>query len=95
MSIIQPQRGQATRRVVLGVAAGLVLTKAAQAEDAVSINVVDVAGNLALSQRAFEAFRKANPSRVNKISFSQAPARNCRLKSKRSRRPGGSTSISC
>ncbi len=69
MSITHP-----TRRVILGAATGLAWAGTARAEEAVSISVVDVAGNLALSQRAFEAFRKANPGRVSKISFSQAPA---------------------
>lgn len=40
----------------------------------VSLNVVDVAGQLQLTQRAMEDFAKANPKLVAKINFSQAPA---------------------
>ena len=40
----------------------------------VPINIVDVAGNLALTQPAFEAFARENPKLVSRISFSQAPA---------------------
>ena len=39
------------------------------------LNVIDVAGQLQLTQRAMEAIReRANPKLVSKISFSQAPA---------------------
>lgn len=40
----------------------------------VTINVVDVAGNLALTQKAIENYRKAKPDWVSKITFSKAPA---------------------
>jgi putative spermidine/putrescine transport system substrate-binding protein len=40
----------------------------------VSLNVVDVAGQLQLTQRAMEAFAKANPKLVSHIGFTQAPA---------------------
>ena len=40
----------------------------------VSLNVIDVAGQLQLTQRAMETFAKENPKLVSKISFSQAPA---------------------
>ena len=40
----------------------------------ISINVVDVAGNLALTQDALEAYKAANPKLVNKITFTKAPA---------------------
>jgi putative spermidine/putrescine transport system substrate-binding protein len=40
----------------------------------VSINLVDVAGNLALTQPAIEAYRAANPKLVSRIIFSKAPA---------------------
>ena len=39
-----------------------------------AITVVDVAGNLALSQPAFEAYRRAKPEMVSRISFTKAPA---------------------
>ncbi len=40
----------------------------------VTLNLVDVAGNLALTQPAFEAYRKAKPELVSKITFTKAPA---------------------
>jgi len=40
----------------------------------VALNVIDVAGQLQLTQAAMEAFAKANPKLVSKIGFSQAPA---------------------
>ncbi|HTJ92378.1 MAG TPA: extracellular solute-binding protein [Pararobbsia sp.] len=46
----------------------------AWADGPVTINVVDVAGNLALTQKAFEAFRDKNPNLVSQITFTNAPA---------------------
>jgi putative spermidine/putrescine transport system substrate-binding protein len=40
----------------------------------VNLNIVDAAGNLQLTQRGFEAYRKARPNLVSRISFTQAPA---------------------
>ncbi len=40
----------------------------------VTINIVDVAGNLALTQDAIEAYQKAHPKVVSKINFTKAPA---------------------
>ncbi|MFC5522991.1 ABC transporter substrate-binding protein [Polaromonas jejuensis] len=40
----------------------------------VTLNVVDVAGNLALTQDAIEAFRAKNPNLVSRITFTKAPA---------------------
>jgi len=40
----------------------------------VSINVVDVAGDLALTQDALELYAKKNPTRVSKFTFTKAPA---------------------
>ncbi|WP_353192304.1 extracellular solute-binding protein [Pandoraea pnomenusa] len=40
----------------------------------VALNVVDVAGNLALTQKGFEAFRDKYPDLVSKITFTNAPA---------------------
>ncbi len=40
----------------------------------VALNVVDVAGQLQLTQRAMDTFAKANPKLVSKITYSQAPA---------------------
>jgi putative spermidine/putrescine transport system substrate-binding protein len=60
--------------------AGLALSTRARAAapplpaQPVSLNVVDVAGQLQLTQRAMEDFAKANPKLISKIGFSQAPA---------------------
>ncbi len=71
------------RRTLLGGMAGLAALGAARARGApapalpsapVSLNVIDVAGQLQLTQGAMEAFAKANPKLVSKIAFSQAPA---------------------
>ena len=40
----------------------------------VTLNIIDVAGNLALTQKAFEAYRKAKPNLVSKFTFTKAPA---------------------
>ena len=40
----------------------------------VTINVVDVAGNLALTQDAMQNFASKNPNLVAKINFTKAPA---------------------
>jgi putative spermidine/putrescine transport system substrate-binding protein len=40
----------------------------------VTINMVDVAGNLALTQQAIENYRAAKPNLVSKVTFSKAPA---------------------
>ena len=40
----------------------------------VTINIVDVAGNLALTQDAIEAHQKKHPEQISKISFTKAPA---------------------
>ena len=48
-------------------------TGAAHAQP-VTLNVVDVAGNLALTQDALEAFAAKNPTLVSRITFTKAPA---------------------
>ena len=40
----------------------------------VTINVIDVAGDLALTQSAIEAYQAKNPNLVSKITFTKAPA---------------------
>jgi putative spermidine/putrescine transport system substrate-binding protein len=40
----------------------------------VSLNIIDVAGNLQLTQPSIENYRRANPKLVDKIHFTQAPA---------------------
>ncbi len=53
--------------------AGCALAAAAQAEP-VTLNVVDVAGNLALTQQAIESFAAKNPGIVSHVTFTKAPA---------------------
>ena len=70
------------RRAVLGGLAGLaglgIGRASAQAPklptSPVMLNIVDVAGNLALTQAAFDAYRKARPQLVSRISYNQAPS---------------------
>ena len=58
---------------IAGVATfGLGAISVAQAQ--VTINVVDVAGNLALTQDAFELYAKKNPTKVAKFVFTRSPA---------------------
>ena len=40
----------------------------------VTLNIVDVAGNLALTQPAIENYVKKNPDKVSKVTFNKAPA---------------------
>src|SRR5262245_47267123 len=66
-----------SRRTVIGSAAGVlgagVLPRWAWSQgltlptSPVALNVIDVAGNLALTQKAFEAYRKAKPNLVSRI----------------------------
>jgi putative spermidine/putrescine transport system substrate-binding protein len=63
-------RGSALALAISALAASGV----AWADGPVSLNVVDVAGNLALTQKAFEAFRTKYPNLVSNITFTNAPA---------------------
>jgi putative spermidine/putrescine transport system substrate-binding protein len=72
-----------TRRTLLGTAVGLAAFGGKRAGAAmapplpsapVSLNVIDVAGQLQLTQAAMQAYAKAHPKLVSQISFSQAPA---------------------
>jgi len=60
------------RRITL--ALGLTLSAAAAVAAPVSLNVVDVAGNLQLTRGAIEAFREKNPNLVSNVTFTNAPA---------------------
>ena len=55
-------------------AVSMVTASAAHAADPVAINIVDVAGNLQLTQKAFEAFKEKYPQLVSNITFTNAPA---------------------
>lgn len=50
------------------------LTATASFADPVSLNVVDVAGNLALTKAGFEAFKAKYPDLVSNITYTNAPA---------------------
>ena len=68
-----------TRRAVVGgLASSVALPAFAQnlplPRSPVTLNFVDVAGNLALTQKAIEAYRDKNPKLVAKINFTKAPA---------------------
>jgi len=66
-----------TRRAVLGgvgAAAALSNGALAQTSGPIVVNVVDVAGGLALNQGAFEEYRRKNPRIVSRFVFSKAPA---------------------
>jgi putative spermidine/putrescine transport system substrate-binding protein len=39
-----------------------------------TINIIDVAGNLALTQKAIEKYRQQNPKAVSRFTFTKAPA---------------------
>lgn len=67
------------RSVVAGIAGTAAVGFAARAQTIppmpnapVSLTVIDVAGNLALTQEALENYRKKNPSRVSRINFTKA-----------------------
>jgi putative spermidine/putrescine transport system substrate-binding protein len=71
-----------TRRQVLGGMAGAAALAggAARAQGVaapaspLTLSIVDVAGNLALTRPAFEDYRRKNPKLVGRIVYSQAPA---------------------
>ena len=61
----------------------------------VALNIIDVAGNLALTQKAIENYRKAKPNVVSRIAFTKAPSPSCLASSRRSRMRTASISIWC
>jgi putative spermidine/putrescine transport system substrate-binding protein len=73
-----------SRRTLLGGMAGTLAASAstrllAQAgltlpASPVALNIVDVAGNLALTQKAIETYAAKNPKLVSKVTFAKAPA---------------------
>ncbi|MDN7428808.1 ABC transporter substrate-binding protein [Burkholderia sp. AU45388] len=60
------------RRIAL--ALGFTLSAASAVAAPVSLNIVDVAGNLQLTQKAIEAFKEKNPTLVANVTFTNAPA---------------------
>jgi putative spermidine/putrescine transport system substrate-binding protein len=74
-----------TRRALLGGIAGAAALRAGAPRagaaappplptSPIQLNVVDVAGQLQLTQGAIDAFVKANPKLISKVAYSQAPA---------------------
>ena len=62
----------------------------------VALNIIDVAGNLQLTQAAIERFARENPKIVSRVTFSpRALAGTARQSSRRSSRPTRSTSTWC
>jgi len=72
------QVGKGGRRwnlaAVLGAAAAIPLSATLAWAAPVTLNIVDVAGNLALTQDAIEAYQKKNPQLVSKFNFTKAPS---------------------
>ena len=71
----------ATRRAILGAATAAALAPARPGRaqrpkiaSPLTVSVVDVAGNLALTQPAFEAYRAAKPDVIGRFTFTKAPA---------------------
>lgn len=72
-----------TRRVFVGGLAGAAgaaafarpgFAQLAMPASPITLNVVDVAGNLALTQKAIEAYAEAKPEVVSRFTFTKAPA---------------------
>jgi putative spermidine/putrescine transport system substrate-binding protein len=72
-----------TRRTVLGGMAGALAAGASTRilaqgltlpSSPVALNIIDVAGNLALTQKAIETYAAKNPKLVSKVTFAKAPA---------------------
>ena len=77
----RPSNTMSRRTLLSGVAtaAALAATRAraqgpALPKTPVAINVIDVGGALALMQKGFEAYRKARPDLVSRITYVKAPA---------------------
>ncbi len=65
------------RTILAGAAVGLAGRAVAQGvkpRSPLTISIVDVGGALALTQEAFEAYRKAKPEMVSRFVFTKAPA---------------------
>jgi putative spermidine/putrescine transport system substrate-binding protein len=70
-------RNGTTRRSLLAGLSGAALigaTKDSFAQAPVALNIIDVAGNLQLTQEAIERFKTQNPKLVSRITFSRAPS---------------------
>jgi putative spermidine/putrescine transport system substrate-binding protein len=60
--------------VAMLAASGIAAQNLQMPSSPVTITIVDVAGNLALTQDAFEKYREKNPNRVSKFNFTKAPS---------------------
>src|SRR3954466_1422641 len=66
-----------TRRCVLAGAASVTLlapSKVIAQGAPVTLNIIDVAGNLQLTQPGIETFARANPQLISRLNFSRAPS---------------------
>jgi putative spermidine/putrescine transport system substrate-binding protein len=74
----KPTRREVVAGGVAGLAGSMTMNWSALAQNLptspVTLNIVDVAGNLALTQKAIEEYRNKNPKLVSRISFAKAPA---------------------
>src|ERR671916_2864537 len=66
--------GSATGAAGLTALGGKSFAQLALPKEPVALSVIDVAGNLALTQKAIENYRKAKPNLVSRITFTKAPA---------------------
>lgn len=58
---------------VIAISAMLAFSSSANAEPQ-QINIIDVAGNLALTQKIFENYQAAHPDAISRFTFTKAPA---------------------
>ncbi len=71
---------QLTRRHVIGGVAGMAALQGTRAfaqgapAGPVALNIIDVAGNLQLTQTSIERFAQANPQVISRLNFSRAPS---------------------
>jgi putative spermidine/putrescine transport system substrate-binding protein len=61
----------------LGAAAAIPLSVTTAWAAPVTLNIVDVAGNLALTQDAIDNYVKKNPDKISKVTHTKAPSPNC------------------
>ncbi|GMU70833.1 MAG: extracellular solute-binding protein [Burkholderiales bacterium] len=73
-SLFQLARRRAIGTIAAAASVAVFGAGTAAAQAPYTINVVDVAGNLALTQEAFELYAKKNPGKVAKFVFTKAPA---------------------
>jgi putative spermidine/putrescine transport system substrate-binding protein len=66
--------GSAVGLAAYGMAPDLLAATPALPKSPVALNVVDVAGNLALTQKAIETYRNNNPKLVSRVTFTKAPS---------------------